>query len=131
LETAVDKMTTIMDTLTQRDTKTVPLEGYDPDSDRRVDKLNALTGLDFKVKPPLIQDSDPDLTRHLREFESVLQCHAYGRRGIRPYDRLTLYKRTLQPNGIRQEIYDLEFRKAQRTGRLPEEATEVFNEIVA
>ena len=35
-----------------------------------------------------------------------MQCHAYGKQGIRPYDRLTLYKRTLQPSGIRADIYD-------------------------
>ena len=48
METAVDKMTNIMDALAKRDSQTVPLKGYDPDDDRRTDKLNALTGLDSR-----------------------------------------------------------------------------------
>ena len=47
LETAVDKMTNIMETLASRDlSQPVAIKGYDPDDDRRTDKLNALTGLD-------------------------------------------------------------------------------------
>ena len=40
--------------------------------------MNALTGFEFEQQLPVIKDSEPDLDRHLREFESILDCHAYG-----------------------------------------------------
>jgi len=106
----------------------VPLPGYDPDE--RTDRINAISGLDFKVKLPTISDSDPDLEKHMIEFEAALQCHAHGRSSVRAYDRLTLYKKTLQPNGVRFGIYEREFKRAQRKGRLPAKAQEVFELIV-
>ena len=95
------------------------------------DKVNALAGLEFKAKIPIIKDSNKDLDSHLREFQSVLDMHSYGRKGVRAIDRLVVYKRSLEPNGVRAKIYDHEQRVAMRKGRLPQEAQQVFEEIVA
>ncbi len=43
-----------METLANKDNQPATIRGYDPDEERKTDKLNALTGLDFKVQPPLI-----------------------------------------------------------------------------
>ncbi len=60
----------------------------------------------------------------MREFSS------YGRASVRPIDRLVVYKKTLQPDGVRMSIYDHVHRVATRKGRLPVEAQAVFDEIV-
>ena len=101
------------------------------EEDRYADKVNALAGLEFKQKLPVIKDSEKDLDAHLREFQSILDMHSFGRRAIRPLDRLVVYKKTLQPEGIRWQIYEHEHRVATRKGRLPGEAQQVFEEIVA
>ena len=43
---------------------------------------------------------------------------------------LTLFRKTLAPGSTRLKVYDTEFRKARKNGRLPEEAKAVFDEIV-
>ena len=92
------------------------------EEDRYADKVNALAGLEFKQKLRVIKDSEKDLDAHLREFQSILDMHSFGRRAIRPLDRLVVYKKTLQPEGIRWQIYEHEHRVATRKGRLPGEA---------
>ncbi len=100
------------------------------DDERFTDKVNALAGLEFKQKLPAIKDSDKDLDAHLREFQSILYIHTFGRRAVRPLDRLVVYKNTLQQGGVRAKIYEHEHRVATRKGRLPADAQQVFEEIV-
>ena len=56
--------------------------------------------------------------------------HSFGRKGVRPIDRLVVYYKTLEPNGIRAKIYDHEVRVARRQERLPQEAQAVYEEII-
>ena len=57
---------------------------------RTGDRLNAIAGFEFKQHLPVIKDSDCDFERHIREFQLILDCHSFGRRGIRPIDQLTV-----------------------------------------
>eukprot|EP00969_Alexandrium_andersonii_P207667 9174324-Alexandrium_andersonii.AAC.1 len=45
------------------------------------DRLNALAGIKFEQTMPVIKDSDPDFDKHWRNFQSIIDCHAFGRRG--------------------------------------------------
>ena len=97
---------------------------------RYEDKVNAIAGIKFEKKLPVIKDTDLNLDRHLREFDNVLRLHTHGRIAVRPMDRWHLYKASLQENGIRWRIYMHEDRVAQRRNRFPDEAKEVFEETV-
>ena len=101
------------------------------DDDRYIDKVNALSGLEFKQKPPVIKDNDKNLNKHRMEFQSLLDMHAFGRKAVRALDKLHVYRKTLEPGGIRLAIYDHEMRVAMRNGRLPAEAKTVFDEVIA
>ena len=94
------------------------------------DRVNALAGIKFEKKIPVIKDADLDLDRHLREFEGVLAMHSFGRRSVRAIDRWVTYKTSLQEGGIRWKIYMQQERVAMREGRLPGEAQAVFEETV-
>ena len=51
------------------------------DEPRVDDKLNALTGIKFDQTLPVLKDSDVDFANHWRNFKSIIDCHAYGRKG--------------------------------------------------
>ena len=55
--------------------------GRPDDSAQANDKLNAIAGFKFEQSLPVIKDSDYDFERHVREFQSILDCHSFGRRG--------------------------------------------------
>ena len=105
-----------------RDTK--PSGGDSDDRAVAADRLNALAGFEFKQSLPVIEDSDPDLERHVREFQSILDCHYFGRRGIRPCDMLTVFRKTLPAASVRLQVYDTAIKRARKTGRHPQEAKE-------
>ena len=90
-----------------------------------------ISGFEFKQSLPVIKDNDLDLDRHLREFESLIDCHSFGKRGVRPYDLLTVFRRTLATGSTRLKIYDTELARARKRHRLPGEAKQVFDEIIA
>ena len=92
------------------------------DDARMEDKVNAIAGIKFEKKLPVIKDTDLNLDRHLREFDNVLRLHAHGRTAIRDMDRWHLYKASLQEGGVRYRIYLNMDRVAQRTGRFPDDA---------
>ena len=95
------------------------------------DKGSALTGLEFKQQLPIIKDNDFDFEGHLREVQTVLDCHAYGRRGgVRPIDQLTVFRKTLADGSTRRQVFDTMKKIAQDQGRLPYEAKEVYDEII-
>ena len=64
------------------------------------DKLNAIHGFKLEQSLPVIKDTDFDFDRHVREFQSILDCHTFGRRGIRPYDQLTVFRKTLPAGSV-------------------------------
>ena len=57
----------------------------------RSEKLQAISGLDFKSNLPHISDSDPDMDRYDLEFETAVACYAFGGRAVREVDKLHLY----------------------------------------
>ena len=92
----------------------------------------SIAGLEFKQQLPVIQDSDLDFDRHLREFRSIVDCYSLTRQsGVRPYDLLIVFKRTLAPGSTRLKIYDTAMAVASRAQRLPFQAEAVYNEIIA
>ena len=54
----------------------------------------------------MIKDSELDFDRHLREFRSIVDCYALSRKeGIRPYDLLVVFRRTIAVGSTRIKIY--------------------------
>ena len=103
-----------------------PLSADEPRVD---DKLYALTGLKFDLQLPVLKDSDVDFARHWRNFKSIIDCHAYGRKGVRPLDMLTVLRKTLPTGRVRLRTYDTLVDRARRMGKLPDEAAKVFDEL--
>ena len=103
-----------------------------PPEDRAVatDRLNAIAGFEFKQSLPVIKDSDFDFERHVREFQSILDCHTFGRRGIRPYDQLTVFRKTLPAGSVRLKVYDTAVKRARKAGKLPHDAKDVYEDII-
>merc|ERR1712242_297076 len=87
-------------------------------------------GFKFEQSLPVIKDSDYDFERRVREFQSILDCHSFGRRGIRPYDQLTLFRKTLPSGSVRLKVYDTAIKRARKAGKLPHEAREVYEGIL-
>ena len=46
-------------------------------SKRGSEGRNALAGLEFKQSMPVLRDKDYDFDGHWRQFESILDCHAF------------------------------------------------------
>ena len=99
--------------------------------DTRRERVNALVGLEFKQSLPVLKDSDTDFESHWRQFQSVLDCHSFGRQGVRPLEVLTVYRRCLPAGSTRLQIYEIMLKRAQKKGRLPNEAKDVLDEIKA
>ena len=83
------------------------------------DKLNAIAGFKFEQSLPVIEDSDYDFERHVREFQSVLDCYSFGRRGVRPYDQLTIFRKTRPDGSVRLKVYDTAIKRARKADKLP------------
>ncbi len=74
--------------------------------------------LKCKQSLPVIKDSDLDFERRLRELRAIVDCYALTRReGIRPYDLLVVFKKTLAPGSTRLKNYDDEMARASRMGK--------------
>jgi hypothetical protein len=94
------------------------------------ESIHSIAGLEFKQNLPVIKDTDTDLDRHIREYQSILDCHTIGKKGVRPYDMLTVFRKTLAPGGTRLKVYDTVVKRARKLGRLPLQAKEVYEEIL-
>ena len=79
---------------------------------------------------PVLLDQQTDLDKFLTEFENVLDCHTFGRRKVRPFDRLMLFKRCFPPGSARLLVYDGAIRRARRRGLLPGNAEHVYQDII-
>ncbi len=65
-----------------------------------------LASLEFKQSSPVIKDSDFEFDKHLRQFRAIVDCYALTRQeGVRFYDLLVVFKRTLAPGSTRLKIY--------------------------
>ena len=102
-----------------------PQESAEP-----VERVGAITGLEYKQNLPVIKDTDTNLERHVREFQSILDCHTVGKKGVRPYAMLSVFRKTLAPGSTRLKVYDTVVNRARKQGRLPEEAKAVFDELL-
>ena len=88
-------------------------EGFVPRSER----FQAITGLNIKRDLPTIQDRDPDLDRHNREFFECLAIYSHGGKKPRPIDTLFYYGTTFPKGSVRSKVYANELRKARRAKR--------------
>ena len=78
---------------------------------------------------PFIEDADPDLERHIREFEGWIRINEFGRRSIRKIDVLTMFGDTFPPASTRRSVFDNHWRRAVTNDRLPQEAVAVLAEL--
>ncbi len=68
-------------------------------------RSSPLAGLEFKQALPIIKDSDLDLQRRMREFRAIIDRRALARQaGVRPYDILVVFKKTLAPGSTRLKV---------------------------
>ena len=81
--------------------------------------MNALAGIKFEQTLPVLKDNDPDFERHWHNAQSIIDCHAFGRRGVRPLDVLVVFKRTLPAGSIRLRPYATFIDRAHRMGASP------------
>lgn len=79
-------------------------------------------------KLPVIKGSNPDMERHILKCQSTLDCHAFGRKNVRPTDVLHIFRKALASGSTREKVYDTCMSKAYKQKRLPHEAVEVYNE---
>ena len=85
----------------------------------------------MKQNVPVLKDTDMDLDKHLLELNSLLDCHSYRNQIIRPIDRLNIFRKSLAQGGMRQAMADIVVKRAQKQKRLPHEAKEVYDEVLA
>jgi hypothetical protein len=93
------------------------------------EKCNAISGIKYDQTIPPLKDTDFSFDDHYEEFMSIVNGQAYGRKAVRPYDVLNLYKKALPLGSTRLKMYDLMIKQARRNGRIPNEAKEVMEEI--
>ena len=65
------------------------------------DKCNASIGLKFDQSLPVLKDSDVDFETHWLNFTSIMEMLSFGRRGVRPMDRLVAFGTSLQKSFTR------------------------------
>ena len=88
-----------------------------------------MTGLEFKQTLPVIKDCDTDFYRHWRNSKSILDCHSFGRKSVRPYDILVLLKKILPAGSSRLPVYNNIVDKARKQGSLPDDSNAVPEEL--
>lgn len=78
----------------------------------------------------MVKDSDLDFDKHMREFRSIVDCYALNKnQGVRPYDLLVIFRRTLAPGSMRLKIYDNAIAQAQKDNHLPVQAQQIYDKI--
>ena len=88
-------------------------------------------GLEFKQSLPVIQDSDLDFDRHLQEFRGIVDCYSLTKQqGVKPYDLLIVFKKTLAIGSTRLKVYETAMAVARKANRLPFQADVVYQEII-
>ena len=97
--------------------------------DYTTDRFQSISSVDFKRKPPMIEDNDPDIERHDRAFDNMIACYSLGRTKLREIDKLHMYASGFKEGSTRRKVYDNIVRKATRKNRIPGEAKEVLAEI--
>lgn len=52
------------------------------------------SGLEVKQQLLVMKDSNPDVERHILEFQSVLDCQTFGQKSARPIEVLQVFRKT-------------------------------------
>ena len=71
---------------------------------------------------PKIKDSDPDMDKHDKAFDFLIECYSYGNKEWRGIDVFNMYSKCFPPGSTRAKIFDNVRRKAMADGRLPAQA---------
>lgn len=103
----------------------------DRDGGAATDHVNAITRLEFKQHLLVLKDSDPDIDRHIKHIQSILDCHAFGRKGVQPVGLLNLLRNTPAVGGARLKVYDTYLRKAWNDGLMSHDARAVYEGVLA
>lgn len=88
----------------------------------------------FKQQLTVLKDSGPDMDRQIKEFQTMLGCHAFGRKGVRPVGMLNLFRKTLPVGATRLKVYDTYLRKVWKgglIGLMPHDAQAVYEGVLA
>jgi len=95
---------------------------------RMASLINGVNGANTFTNLPQMKDSDVNFGKHLRSFESALDCY-----GIKKDSEeyacavMTLFGNTLAAGSTRRIIFDQAHDAARAQGRLPKEAHTVFS----
>ena len=63
----------------------------DDEKGRTDDKCNAIIGLKFDQTIPVLKDNDVDFEAHWLNFTSIMEMHSFGRKAVRPIDKLVAF----------------------------------------
>ena len=66
---------------------------------------------------------------HWNDFMSIVNGQAYGRKAVRPYDVLNLFRKALPLGSTRLKMYDLILKQTRQDERIPEDAAAVLIEV--
>ena len=78
---------------------------------------------------PKIKDADPDMDKHDKAFDFLIDCYFYGNKVWRDIDIFNMYSKSFPPGSTRAKIFDNVRREAMAEGRLPGEAKEVLQKL--
>ena len=69
--------------------------------------------------------------KHYSTFQSIVDCHRWERQGVRPYDVLVIFKRTLPDKSTRLREHNTIIDRARKKGMLPHRAADVLDDLLA
>lgn len=75
--------------------------------------------MEIKQPLPVIKGTDPDMEGHIKELQSTLDCHAFGRKRVRTAGVLNLFRKNTSFGETRLKVCDTYLRKASKDGFMP------------
>jgi hypothetical protein len=89
-----------------------------------------MSSADFrKQSQPRIRDDDPDLSKYNMMFDNYVACYEVGRKKISDLTRFAWYAGGFVEGSTRKKVYDNAHRKAVHSGRMPQDAGKLLEEI--
>ena len=122
----LDKLSAIAEREQDKGQQVVHIAG----SEALQDKANAIMGIKFDKDLPVMRDENKDFDGFLREFESLLALHAYGRQAVRPGDKLMALKQCFPVGTVRRHTLDTYLMECMQSGRWPTHAAAIYDEVV-
>ena len=90
----------------------------------------AVPGLDFKIRLPVIKDSDSDFDSFWARLKSVVAAHAVNHsKKMGPLEMFQLLKNCFPTGSVRAQIYETADKRAVVEQRLPQDAELVLEEV--